>query len=132
MPGRRDLQPHRPHPLPRSQERAELPALPARGHQADHVRTIAPDGKAGLGRPKAIVSVTQEWEGSNVEAPTLVWNAGQNRFYLFYSGGYYKLDSYAVGVSRSRTADPMGDWDKYPQRPRYKDSYPGPGPGTRF
>ena len=88
------------------------------------IRTIAPDGKAGLGRPKAIVSVTQEWEGSNVEAPTLVWNAGQNRFYLFYSGGYYKLDSYAVGVSRSRTADPMGDWDKYPQRPRYKDSYP--------
>jgi beta-xylosidase len=49
--------------------------------------------------PDAVPLIRRDlaWEDLVIEAPTLVKHAG--RYYLFYSGGFYGSDAYAMGYA---------------------------------
>jgi Glycosyl hydrolases family 43 len=56
-------------------------------------------GTALMGtRPTELLRPTQTWEGSVVEAPTMV--AADGGYFLFYSGNNWNSADYAVGVAR--------------------------------
>jgi len=90
------------------------------------IRPISPDFKA-LGKPKPILTAQAgTWEdgtgviarrnrAASVEAPKMIYRPATDRYYLFYSGGNFKTDAYAVGVAASETAanSPMGTFRKY-------------------
>ena len=84
------------------------------------LRTLRPDG-THPGRPRTILKPgttgplggAQAWEHGNVEAPTLFKNG--SRYYLFYSGGSFKSDTYGVGVARTDSLDKP--FRKFPGNP---------------
>lgn len=69
------------------------------------IRRLAnPNDLRSFGDPVTILSggsYAQAWEHGGVEAPSLVWNGSDGLYYLFYSGGYYKKETYAIGVARA-------------------------------
>lgn len=69
------------------------------------IRRLAdPNNLFSYGDPVTILSgssYAQTWEGGGVEAPSLVWNGGDGLYYLFYSGGFYQKETYAVGIARA-------------------------------
>ena len=81
------------------------------------IRAVQPDGGAPLGPAKRLIKADKRWEGISVEAPTMIFRGG--RYYLFYSGANYALDTYAVGVATSvREANrPDGTFKKYGANP---------------
>lgn len=72
------------------------------------IRPLSEDGtKVGLKRGGPLIKAETPWEGVSVEAPTMIYRDPDGggpapaRYYLFYSGGNYKNDTYAVGVAVS-------------------------------
>lgn len=69
------------------------------------IRRLAdPNNLYSFGNPVTILSGTQyaqDWENGGVEAPSLMWNGSDGLYYLFYSGGFYQRETYAVGVARA-------------------------------
>ena len=91
---------------------------------------LADDGLATRGAPvKLLTNDANSWEHEVVEAPTM-WRQG-GRYLLFYSGGDYGNDTYAVGFATCST--PLGPCTKNPANPILKtrsDTMPrliGPG-----
>lgn len=72
------------------------------------IQKLSADGLKLLGRPKAILSNTLPWEGSLIEAPTLLRRGGT--YDLFYSAGFYADGSYAVGYATATS--PLGPYHK--------------------
>ena len=70
--------------------------------------TLAPDGRSITGNPIKILKQTEEWEGSLVEAPTIV--ARGSKLVMLYSANSYGDDRYAVGVATAASID--GPWTK--------------------
>jgi Glycosyl hydrolases family 43 len=70
------------------------------GHPATiWAQALDPQGTALVGTtPTALLSPTQSWEGSVVEAPTMV--AADGSYFLFYSANNWNSADYAVGVAR--------------------------------
>src|SRR3954454_5064075 len=56
---------------------------------------LAPDGLSLVGSPSRLLSSRYPYEGSLIENPTMVEDAG--RLYLFYSGNEWESPNYAVG-----------------------------------
>jgi GH43 family beta-xylosidase len=90
-------------------------------------------GMKTSGRPIALLSANDsfsnedDWEGSIVEAPTMIVHDG--KYYLFYSGNWYNRREYAVGYLNC--AGPLGPCRDPGTNPvlnssKWKDLY-GPG-----
>jgi len=73
-----------------------------------YVRELAEGGLKFVGEPQEVARPDQAWELSLIEGPTIVKRGGQ--YYLFYSGGAFNGNSYAVGVARSNS--PTGGFKK--------------------
>lgn len=65
------------------------------------IAPLAADGLSLAGEPTRLIRQTLAWEGSLVEAPTLVRHGDD--YVLFYSANDYGGDAYAVGAATSAT-----------------------------
>ena len=76
---------------------------------------LSEDGTQLLGSTRELIRNTETWEGSVLEAPSVIRRA--NTFYLFYSSNLCcgTPCKYAIGVARSKTL--IGPWEKYPGNP---------------
>lgn len=73
----------------------------------------------------ALLSPTQSWEATNVEAPDLVEKAGH--YFLFYSGNDWNSAHYAIGVASC--SGPLGPCTKPSSQPLLASSPTVVGPG---
>jgi beta-xylosidase len=96
-----------------------------------YVQKLAPGGLATAGAPRLLISVDAAWEGSVVEAPSIV--KYRSRYYLFYSGNDYRNASYAVGYAVCKTA--AGPCSKARENPILSTGSTGSaaaGPGHQY
>lgn len=63
------------------------------------IAPLASDGLSLTGEPTRLIRQTLPWEGSLVEAPTLVKHGDE--YVLFYSANDYGGDDYAMGAARA-------------------------------
>ncbi|WP_407542005.1 glycoside hydrolase family 43 protein (plasmid) [Deinococcus radiomollis] len=89
------------------------------------VQPLAADGQSLTGKPHDLIYNAQLWEGSVIEAPFMYLHAG--RYYLFYSGGTWDSDTYAVGYAVGTS--PLGPFKKSPDNPLLMTSGKVAGPG---
>jgi beta-xylosidase len=89
--------------------------------------TLGPDGVSAVGEPVRLLSQTEEWEGSLIEAPVLVQH--DDAYLLFYSANDYGGYSYATGyATASALAGPYTKADgPLLSSPLTNESYIGPG-----
>jgi beta-xylosidase len=88
---------------------------------------LRPDGLDLAGEPVEILRRDAAWEKPLVEAPSLVHPAG-GPYVLFYSGGWWEGDGYAVGYATG--AAPLGPFRKESATAPWLASEPGmAGPG---
>ncbi|MEN9937589.1 MAG: hypothetical protein RLZZ387_4168 [Chloroflexota bacterium] len=94
-----------------------------------YVQPLAPDGLSLTGEPTRLVRNDEAWEGSVVEAPTMV-RRGDDYFLFFSANGYAGL-RYAVGYARCESAvGPCTDAEENPVLASKIDQPPlvvGPG-----
>jgi len=76
-------------------------------------------------RPTALLEASQSWEGSVVEAPSMIASAGG--ILLFYSANNWDSADYAIGVARCR--GPLGPCVKPLDRPLLASQPNLEGPG---
>ena len=87
---------------------------------------LSRDGLHLVGPRRAIEqNGNQTWEGGVVEGPEMRRHGG--RLYLFYSGGNYNDDSYAVGYATCK--GPLGPCTDAPENPILKTGCRAHGPG---
>ena len=86
---------------------------------------LSPDGLHLLGPRRSIEVNDKVWEGRVVEGPEMRRRGG--RYYLFYSGGSYNDDSYAVGYATCK--GPLGPCVDAPENPILKSGCGARGPG---
>jgi beta-xylosidase len=87
---------------------------------------LSSDGMRLVGGPRKTGETDdQVWEGSVVEGPTMWKHDG--RYYLFYSGGDYANDDYAVGYATC--TGPLGPCRDAPENPILKTACRAHGPG---
>jgi beta-xylosidase len=67
-----------------------------------YAQKLSPDGLTTTGEPALVIKVDTAWEGSVVEAPTML-KYGKS-YYLFYSGNDYRNQTYAVGYAVCKSA----------------------------
>jgi hypothetical protein len=84
---------------------------------------LQPDGLALAGPPVELLGVDSAWEDPLVEAPSLA-RVG-NDCVLFYSGGWWESDGYAVGYATG--PGPLGPFRKETQDGPWLASEPGMG-----
>ena len=72
------------------------------------IQTLSADGLGLRGEPTELLSFDQSWETPLVEAPAMVREDG--RYYLFYSGGWWENETYAIGYAVAE--HPLGPWQK--------------------
>ena len=87
---------------------------------------LTPDGLHLIGTPVAMLRDDKKWEAYTIEAPAMVYEAGQ--YWLFYSGDYLQAASYAIGYALC--AGPLGPCAKQTvAAPWYASGPEGLGPG---
>jgi hypothetical protein len=89
-----------------------------------YIQRLSANGLALVGTPAALIRNDRPWEGSVVEAPTLVERGG--KYYLFYSANNFANASYAVGYAVSDSL--LGPYVK-PAAPLASTAGPVVGPG---
>lgn len=88
---------------------------------------LAPDGAALAGEPVELLRQEPGWEDPLIEAPALT-GIGGGRYALFYSGGWWESDTYAIGYATGGT--PLGPFRKETTERPWLASGPGmAGPG---
>jgi Glycosyl hydrolases family 43 len=87
--------------------------------------TLDPTGLKLVGSPTVLLTSDQPWEDHVVEAPSMVRDA--NRYYLFYSGGHWNTDSYAIGYAVC--GSPLGPCTKPLAQPWLGSNFTAQGPG---
>lgn len=94
---------------------------------AIQIQRLREDGLALTGAASELLRNTLPWEGSVIEGPWMIYEAGY--YYLFYSGNNYASSAYALGVARSTSAS--GGFTKA-QTPILTSSgdWAGPGHGS--
>ena len=89
------------------------------------VQRLSVEGLRLTGPRVSLAINDQPWEANVVEAPTM-WRHG-NIYYLFYSGGRYDSNRYAVGYSRC--AGPLGPCTENRANPILYSRCQAAGPG---
>jgi beta-xylosidase len=89
-------------------------------------QALASTGLALVGSPTELLAFDAGWERPLIEAPSIVRDG--DRYYLFYSGGWWESDGYAVGYAVAE--HPLGPWHKVTdRRPWYASDPAVSGPG---
>jgi len=86
---------------------------------------LSPNGMTLVGTPHAIERNDTVWEANVVEGPEM-WRHDW-RYYLFYSGGHFNDDSYAVGYATCN--GPLGPCRDAPENPILQTTCRAHGPG---
>jgi Glycosyl hydrolases family 43 len=88
-------------------------------------QTLAGDGLALTGEPRALIGPNQSWEHSVVEGPSMTTAGG--RYYLFYSAAKWSTRDYAIGYALCDS--PLGPCRKPQEVPVFasRDAIAGPG-----
>jgi beta-xylosidase len=87
---------------------------------------LSADGLSLTDSPTELLAVDAAWEQPLIEAPSLVRDG--DRYYLFYSGGRWASDGYAVGYAVA--THPLGPWSKVTSsRPWFASDEGVSGPG---
>jgi beta-xylosidase len=88
---------------------------------------LQPDGLALAGQPAELLRHDAGWEEPLVEAPSLA-RVDDSSYVLFYSGGWWESDGYAIGYATGST--PLGPFRKETESGPWLPSEPGmAGPG---
>jgi beta-xylosidase len=88
---------------------------------------LQPDGLGLAGPPVEVLRHDATWEEPLVEAPSLA-RVADGSYVLFYSGGWWESDGYAVGYATG--AGPLGPFRKETETGPWLASEPGmAGPG---
>jgi beta-xylosidase len=93
-----------------------------------YVQELSDDGLTLLGEPTQLIVNDRVWEGSVIEAPSMIERDGV--YYLFYSANSYGGAEYAVGYATCETA--TGPCEKAPENPILSSLLENPpviGPG---
>jgi beta-xylosidase len=61
------------------------------------IQPLSDDGVALVDRPRALLRMDARWEGSLIEAPSMLVVEGT--YYLFYSANSYNTERYAIGYA---------------------------------
>jgi beta-xylosidase len=93
--------------------------------RAISVIPLAEDLLHAAGERAALFTMTQSWEADVVEGPWMTLH--HNRYYLFYSGGRFTDDTYAM--SYALAASPTGPFTKPQRQPFLKSTKQVIGPG---
>jgi predicted NBD/HSP70 family sugar kinase/GH43 family beta-xylosidase len=86
---------------------------------------LSPDGLRLVGPRRSIEQNDAVWEANVVEGPEMIRHDG--RYYLFYSGGHFNEDNYAVGYATC--AGPLGPCKDAPENPILQTRCRAHGPG---
>jgi beta-xylosidase len=90
-----------------------------------YAQRLAPDGLSLTGERVRLLTNDKPWQGAVIEAPEMLRHDG--KLYLFYSGGAYDSDGYAVGYATCDT--PMGPCHDAPENPILRSNTRAAGPG---
>ena len=90
-----------------------------------YAQRLSADGLRLIGRRVRLARSAAPWEAGIVEAPQL-WKE-DGRYYLFFSGGPYDGDYYAVGYATC--TGPLGPCRDAPENPILKSACRASGPG---
>ena len=93
---------------------------------------LRPDGLALAGEPTELLRHDAAWEEPLVEAPSLA-RVGDGSYVLFYSGGWWEDDTYAIGYATG--AGPLGPFQKETEKGPWlasEDNMAGPGGAEVF
>ncbi|MGD0881414.1 MAG: glycoside hydrolase family 43 protein [Acidimicrobiales bacterium] len=86
---------------------------------------LTPDGTRLLGRPAALLSPDEPWQGTIVEAPDMIEVDGA--YWVVYSGNWFNTPAYAIGAARC--AGPSGPCADTGDTPLLASDLQGLGPG---
>lgn len=90
-----------------------------------YIQPVTPDGLRLTGKPVRLIRQTEPWEGTLVEAPTLLRRNGT--YVLLYSANDYSGDAYATGYATSQKL--LGPYEKGSQPLMTTETVGVSGPG---
>ena len=103
----------------------EIPWRTGNGYTGMWAERLSADGRKLLGRPQLVVQPSLAWEGTIIEAPSML--LVQGHYWMFYSGGWFNSPSYAIGAARC--AGPTGPCVPTSAHPLIASNSQGAGPG---
>jgi hypothetical protein len=95
------------------------------GYTGIYAQDLSADGRTLLGVPVKILSPSQRWEGTIIEAPDMI--EAQGVYWLFFSGNWYDTPQYGIGVAAC--ASPLGPCADTDPAPFLGSNLQGLGPG---
>ena len=90
-----------------------------------YAQDLSANGRTLLGQPVKILSPSEPWEGTIVEAPDMVQAWGT--YWLFFSGNWFDQPDYAIGVAACQS--PFGPCTDTDPGPFLGSNLQGQGPG---
>jgi hypothetical protein len=102
-----------------------LPGPDQNGKTGIYAQDLSADGRALQGRAVEILSPSQAWEGTIIEAPDMVEAWGT--YWLFFSGNWYDSSDYGIGVAACQS--PFGPCQDPDPDPFLGSNQQGSGPG---
>jgi beta-xylosidase len=95
------------------------------GDTGIYAQDLSANGRTLLGAPVKILSPSQPWESTIVEAPDMIEAWGT--YWLFFSGNWYNSTNYGIGVAQCQ--GPLGPCADPDPAPFLGPSWQGLGPG---
>jgi len=86
---------------------------------------LSANGRTLLGSPVRILSPSQPWEGTIIEAPDMIEAWGT--YWLFFSGNWFNSTNYGIGVAQCQS--PLGPCTDSDPAPFLESNWQGVGPG---
>jgi hypothetical protein len=102
-----------------------VPGPDQNGDTGIYAQDLSADGTALLGQASKILSPSQPWESTIVEAPDMIQAMGT--YWLFFSGNWYNSPSYGIGVAACQS--PLGPCSDVGPKPFIGSNLQGSGPG---
>ena len=95
------------------------------GQTGIYAQDLSANGRTLLGAPAKILSPSQPWESTIVEAPDMIEAWGT--YWLFFSGNWYNSTKYGIGVAQCQ--GPLGPCADPNPAPFLGPTWQGLGPG---
>jgi hypothetical protein len=95
------------------------------GYTGIYAQDLSADGKTLLGAPFKILSPSEPWEGTIIEAPDMIKAWGT--YWLFFSANWYDSTLYGIGVAACDS--PLGPCADTDPQPFLGSNLQGLGPG---
>jgi len=95
------------------------------GDTGIYAQDLSANGRTLLGSPVKILSPSQPWESTIVEAPAMIEASGA--YWLFFSANWYNSTNYGIGVAECQS--PLGPCTDSNPAPFLGSNWQGLGPG---